>query len=192
MTALCSVQSVDQTRVGRRRGRRLGHLHQRQACVVENAGRLVAVGEPVERQRDVDDRERHESDGVADDEAARRHESSPLAGEAIEIAQRREHRQQRQAENGEMVALDGVEELRARSLDLIAADTGQGGLTGDGKIAGDEIGLLVQQGRQQRASRQERLVEFHVFQLVLRNPQPARANAMRVFPSFLRIVLHMH
>ena len=55
------------------------------------------------------------------------------------LAQRGEQRQQRQAENGEIVAVDLVEELDAEPFDLVGADGGQRRLAHGGEIAADEL-----------------------------------------------------
>ena len=54
------------------------------------------------------------------------------------LRQEGEQRQQRQAEDGEVVALDPAEEMRAQPLELVGADRGAHGLAGARQIGVEE------------------------------------------------------
>ena len=86
----------------------------------------------------MDQRRTRMRDGVADDEAARRHRGIRSAVEMAKLTQSRQHRQERQAEDGEMIPLDPLEELGAQPLELIAADARKNGRAGGLDIMGDE------------------------------------------------------
>src|SRR5438046_10725420 len=60
-------------------------------------------------------------------------------GEAAVRAQKGEQRQERQTQNGEMVALDLLEQLHPGALELIAADARRHRLAGRIEIAVEEI-----------------------------------------------------
>ena len=64
-------------------------------------------------------------DGMADDEAAWGHHTIPSGNETALRAQGSEHGQKRQAENGEMVTVDALEQMHAESFELIGTDTGR-------------------------------------------------------------------
>ena len=57
---------------------------------------------------------------------------------APEIAQFCQQRQQRQADDGEMIAVDLLEQLDALALDLVGADAGQRLVADAGQMAADE------------------------------------------------------
>src|SRR5258708_516533 len=68
------------------------------------------------------------------------------------LPEKGEQRQQRQAENGEIIALDAGEELGAKTLELVGADRAQRGRAGAVEIRRDDRGGRGPHGRRPRRS----------------------------------------
>src|SRR3990170_1641015 len=69
-----------------------------------------------------------------------------LAFDGAFAPERVEERNERQAEDREIVALDLFEQLNAESLELIGADRAEDILAGGGEVAADELGRQLSHG----------------------------------------------
>ncbi len=93
-----------------------------------DAQRDVVAGDPVFAEPVG---EQHGRLAVADRKAADAGEKRPLVRHSVKrpaSAEETEHLEKRQAEDGEIIALDAGEELRAEPFELVGADAGQRGV----------------------------------------------------------------